>query len=102
MVAAGDELGGEQDGDDLEDVRRAAGGQGQRRDAEQDDEEDREALLLEQLDEAADVLSPSPSSQRSSSSLTVAGPIGPPGRFGNQHGSRSFGLRADGMAPMSS
>jgi hypothetical protein len=37
-------------------VRGAAGRQRQRRDGEQDDEEDREALLPEQLDEARDGL----------------------------------------------
>jgi hypothetical protein len=37
-------------------VRGAAGRQRQRGDAEQDDEEDREALLLEELDEAGDRL----------------------------------------------
>ena len=56
VVAACDQLGREEDADDLEDVRGAAGGQRQRRDAEQDDEEDREALLLEELDEAGDGL----------------------------------------------
>ena len=39
-------------GDDLEDVRRAAGRQRQRRHAEQQHEDDREALALEDLDEA--------------------------------------------------
>jgi hypothetical protein len=56
VVPAGDELTGEQDRDDLEDVGGAAGRQRERRDAEQDDEEDREALLLEELDEAGDGL----------------------------------------------
>jgi hypothetical protein len=56
VVAAGDELRGEQDRDDLEDVRGPARRQRQRGDAEQDDEEDREALLLEELDEAGDGL----------------------------------------------
>jgi hypothetical protein len=37
-------------------VRGAAGRQGERRHSEQDDEEDREALLLEELDEARDRL----------------------------------------------
>jgi hypothetical protein len=37
-------------------VRGAAGRQWQRRDGEQDDEEDREALLPEQLDQARDGL----------------------------------------------
>jgi hypothetical protein len=35
-------------------VRDAAGGQRQRRDAEEDDEQDREAFLVEQVDQAAD------------------------------------------------
>jgi hypothetical protein len=35
-------------------VRCTAGGQRQRRDTEQNDKEDREALLLEHLDEAGD------------------------------------------------
>ena len=52
----GDELRGEQHGDDLEDVRGAAGRQRQRRHPEQEDEEDREALLLEELDEAPEGL----------------------------------------------
>jgi hypothetical protein len=56
VVAAGDQLGREQDRDDLEDVGCAAGRQRQRGNREQDDEEDREALLPEQLDEARDGL----------------------------------------------
>ena len=56
VVAARDELRGEQHGDDLEDVRGAAGRQRQRRHPEQEDEEDREALLLEELDEAPEGL----------------------------------------------
>jgi hypothetical protein len=54
--AARDQLGGEERGDDLEHVRGAAGRQRQRRDAEQDHEDDREALLLEKLDEAPEGL----------------------------------------------
>ena len=52
-LAAEDELEREHHGDDLEDVGRAAGRQRQRRHPEQHHEEHREALPLEDLDEAA-------------------------------------------------
>jgi hypothetical protein len=58
VLAPGDELQREQHGDDLEDMGGAPGRQRQRRDAEQEDEEDREALLLEELDEVAQRLVP--------------------------------------------
>ena len=56
LRAARDQLQREQHGDDLEHVRGAAGRQRQRRHAEQEHEQDREALLLEQLDEAPEGL----------------------------------------------
>ena len=55
-VAPDDELQREQHRDDLEDMGRAAGGQRQRGHAEQQDEQQREALLLEQAGQAAERL----------------------------------------------
>jgi hypothetical protein len=55
-LATDKQLGREDDDDDLEDVGDAARGQRQRGDAEQDDEEQRETLFLEEVDEAADRL----------------------------------------------
>ena len=52
VLAAGDQLKRDQDGDDLEHMRDAPGRQRERRDGEQDHEEDRETLLLEKLDQA--------------------------------------------------
>ena len=54
--APGDQLAGQQHGDDLEHVGGASGGQRQRRDAEQEHEHDREALLLEELHETPEGL----------------------------------------------
>ena len=56
LAPADDQLSGEQHGEDLEHVRDAPGRQRQRRHAEQQHEQDREALLFEQLDQAADRL----------------------------------------------
>ena len=53
VLAAGDQLKRQQHRNDLEDVRCAAGGQRQRRDAEKQDEEDRKAPLPEELNEAS-------------------------------------------------
>ena len=65
LVPADDELERDQRRDDLEHMSRAACRQRQRRNAEEHDEEDREALIAERID-----LSPSPVNQRSSSSLS--------------------------------
>ena len=56
LLAPGDQLQREQHRDDLEYVGRPAGRERQRGHPEQDDEEDREALLLEELDQAAEGL----------------------------------------------
>src|SRR5712691_2127995 len=53
LFATGYQLKREQYGNDLEHVCDAAGRQRERRHAEQKHEEDREALLLEEADEAA-------------------------------------------------
>ena len=50
-VAPGDELEREHDRDELEDVCRPAGGQGERRHPEQQDEDEREAVASEDVDE---------------------------------------------------
>jgi hypothetical protein len=52
VVAAGDQLKRDQDGDDLEHMRDPSGRQRERRNGEQEHEEDRETLLLEELDQA--------------------------------------------------
>jgi nucleotide-binding universal stress UspA family protein len=54
LPAPRDQLDGEQHRDELEDVRGAAGRQRERRHREQEDEYDREALLAEVRDEAAE------------------------------------------------
>src|SRR4051794_31740803 len=56
LVASDDQLQSDKDGDDLEDVRRAARRQGQRGHRKQQDEYEREALLLEHVDEAPERL----------------------------------------------
>ena len=56
LLASDDELEREEDRDDLEDVRRAAGRQRQGGDAHEHDEDDRERPLLEHLDEPAERL----------------------------------------------
>src|SRR5207248_338738 len=53
LVAAGYQLKRDQYGDDLKHVCGATGRQRERRNAEQKHEEDREALLLEDVDQAA-------------------------------------------------
>src|SRR3954447_22831753 len=56
LVAPGDQLKRHEDRDDFEYVRGAAGRERQRGNAEQEDEDQREALLLEHVDEAAERL----------------------------------------------
>ena len=55
-LAAGNQLEREQHGDDLEHVGRPTGRQREGRHAEQQHEQERKALLLEQRDEAAECL----------------------------------------------
>src|SRR3954452_13050902 len=55
-VAADDQLEAEEHRDDLEDVREAAGRERERRRAEQQHEQDREALLPEEVHQAVDRL----------------------------------------------
>jgi hypothetical protein len=53
-VPARDELHGDEHRDDLEDVRDPAGGERQGRDAQEDDEDEGEALLAEGVGEVAE------------------------------------------------
>src|SRR6185295_12409345 len=55
-VPSDDQLKRHQDRDELENVRGATGRQRQRRNAQEQDEDEREALLLEDLDQAAERL----------------------------------------------
>jgi hypothetical protein len=56
LVAARDELDGEEHRHDLEDVRRTAGRQRKGRDSQEQDEQQGEAPLLEELDDAPERL----------------------------------------------
>ena len=60
LVTIGDQLEGEQHGDDFEHMGHAASRQRQRRDSEQEHEQDGEALLAEELDQAPEGLVAAP------------------------------------------